>query len=218
MIEKCMKVVVDCDFSELMKDGELNSLCTQLMYGHSENKKSENPVKLIITGINSTKLQGRFKAHSAANWGVDMYPSLDQENLSANTKNYIDLFDKEKLVYLSADSENTLEKLEDDKIYIIGGIVDKNRHKNICFNKAKEQGIAHAKFPIKEHVNIGDYSTVLTVNQVLWVLLAVKKHDNDWKSALEETLPKRKKSKIKGKNAKDSMKAADQAKRHKSNH
>jgi tRNA (guanine9-N1)-methyltransferase len=33
------------------------------------------------------------------------------------------------LVYLSADAEEELETLAENEIYIIGGIVDKNRHK-----------------------------------------------------------------------------------------
>lgn len=64
-----------------------------------------------------------------------------------------------------ADSEHELESLDASKAYIIGGIVDRNRHKNLCLNKAKEQGIATARLPIGNHLKMLG-SSILTVNQV----------------------------------------------------
>ena len=54
---------------------------------------------------------------------------------------YIEFFQDRKadLVYLTADSPNELSELDSSKLYVIGGIVDRNRHKNICFNKAVSQ-------------------------------------------------------------------------------
>jgi tRNA (guanine9-N1)-methyltransferase len=38
-------------------------------------------------------------------------------------------WEKHKLVYLSADADEELETLAEDEVYIIGGLVDRNRYK-----------------------------------------------------------------------------------------
>ncbi len=45
------------------------------------------------------------------------------------TRSYLDCFSKDELVYLTADSNECIQELDERKIYIIGGLVDKNRHK-----------------------------------------------------------------------------------------
>jgi tRNA (guanine9-N1)-methyltransferase len=42
---------------------------------------------------------------------------------------YLDLFPKERIVYLTADSETVISDLNENDFYIIGGLVDRNRHK-----------------------------------------------------------------------------------------
>ena len=66
---------------------------------------------------------------------------LENWHISREQEPYIDVFQDRKadLVYLTADSPNELSELDSSKLYIIGGIVDRNRHKNICFCKAESQ-------------------------------------------------------------------------------
>lgn len=54
---------------------------------------------------------------------------INWKNIEFTSESYMDKFDEDSLIYLSADSDNIVDELEDDKVYIIGGIVDKNRHK-----------------------------------------------------------------------------------------
>lgn len=104
---------------------------------------------------------------------------------------------KENLVYLTADSENLITELDPSKIYLIGGIVDHNRHKLLTFNKATEQGIAHARLPIRESGVQLTTSCVLTVNHVMdiiarYLALGGGSKVETWKQALEEAIPERK--------------------------
>ncbi|PWN52552.1 hypothetical protein IE53DRAFT_378041 [Violaceomyces palustris] len=100
---------------------------------------------------------------------------------------------RKDVVYLTADTDDTIEELEEGKTYIIGGIVDRNRYKNICAKKADDLGLRKARLPI-DPVHLSGHMNsrqVLTVNQVVDILLGwVEK--KDWKLALERGLPKRK--------------------------
>jgi len=78
-------------------------------------------------------------------------------------KGYMDVFEKDKLVYLTSDSPNVLEAVTPDKYYIIGAIVDRNRLKGATYNQALEQGIATARLPIDEYLQMSTRK-VLTIN------------------------------------------------------
>jgi tRNA (guanine9-N1)-methyltransferase len=72
----------------------------------------------------------------------------------------------ENIVYLTADSPNVLESFDSTKTYVIGGLVDRNRHKSLCFDKAEQAGIQHAQLPISKYVDLNSRN-VLTINQGL---------------------------------------------------
>ena len=54
---------------------------------------------------------------------------LPKWQLNHGPGSYLDTFKQDELVYLTADSPNVLSELDPAKVYVIGGIVDRNRYK-----------------------------------------------------------------------------------------
>ena len=79
-----------------------------------------------------------------------------------------------RLVYLSADSPHTLTRLALDgsELYVIGGIVDRNRHKGLTLAKAEAAGIRHARLPLDGDASVSGCA-MLTTLHVFQILLHV---------------------------------------------
>jgi len=80
----------------------------------------------------------------------------------------------------------------------IGGIVDRNRFKNLTYHKASNQYIRTAKLPIQEYFHLTK-THILTVNHVYEILLNFSK-SNNWYDALKQVIPARKGLNIKNNN------------------
>ncbi|KAL7282698.1 hypothetical protein ACG7TL_004172 [Trametes sanguinea] len=98
---------------------------------------------------------------------------------------------QDTVVYLTADADDELTELKEGETYIIGGIVDHNRYKNLCLNKSKEHNIRSARLPIGTYLSELRTRKVLTVNQTFEILLKWV-DTRDWEQALYSVIPKRK--------------------------
>ncbi|KAM1009050.1 hypothetical protein FF1_005375 [Malus domestica] len=175
------KIVIDLEFSHLMTLAEINSLVQQIMYCYAVNKRCSKPGHLWLTGCKGEMGNALKKLPGFDNWIIEK-----------EDRSYIEALENEKqnLVYLTADSENVVNELDASKIYIVGGLVDRNRWKGITMKKAEEQGIQTAKLPIGNYLNMSS-SQVLTVNQVIEILLKYLE-TKDWKEAFFQVIPQRK--------------------------
>jgi tRNA (guanine9-N1)-methyltransferase len=120
-------------------------------------------------------------------------PSLEEDPTSENTVPAPK--PTPSIVYLTSDSPYTLESLSPNTSYIIGGIVDKNRHKGLCYHRACERGIPTAKLPIGEYMTMQSRS-VLAINHVVEIMLKWLL-TGDWGEAFLSVIPKRKEAKLK---------------------
>ncbi|EAN31414.1 tRNA (Guanine-1)-methyltransferase family protein [Theileria parva strain Muguga] len=174
-------IVIDCEFHSYASEKESKSLANQIMQSYGANKRAEKPFNLVICGIKPQSdldlALGRISG--TENWTCQLtYESLEN------------IYEPEKIVYLSADSEHVIEDLSPDEVYVIGGIVDRNRLNGITYNKARIIGSACKRLPIKEHIKLSG-SHVLSVNNCVEILLNYYQNRN-WELALKNTIPKRK--------------------------
>ncbi|KAH9906049.1 hypothetical protein F4778DRAFT_728622 [Xylariomycetidae sp. FL2044] len=106
------------------------------------------------------------------------------------------------IVYLTADSPYTIERLEPNISYVVGGIIDKNREKGLCYKIARERKVRTAKLPIGDYMVLQSRH-VLTTNQVMEIMLKWLEL-GDWGAAFMKVIPLRK-----GGTLKDGETAAD---------
>jgi tRNA (guanine9-N1)-methyltransferase len=200
-----IRIIIDFSFDNLMQEKEVKSMINQLALSYAINKKSNKPFKLTLFSISPTFKQLLEKINFN-NWIGIEYTTKDEEENSFehylkdlynnSTQNKLlsyEEFKKNKCIYLTADSENTIFKLDHDINYFIGGFVDRNRHKLMTLSKANKHGLNHAKLPIGEYINLKS-SKVLTVNHVFEILSSFHNQidEKNWESAFQSILPKRK--------------------------
>ncbi|KAJ2836490.1 tRNA (guanine(9)-N(1))-methyltransferase [Coemansia sp. 'formosensis'] len=177
------RIVIDMDFDDKMDDREIKSMCAQVQRCYAANRQAARYVDLHITQLHG-RCRQRFDSALAQHTG------WSPEHVKLDDKEYPELFPAEDLVYLTADSPNVIESLDESKVYIIGGLVDKNRYPRLTLDKAEKQGIAHAQLPIGQYVQMSTRK-IMTVNQIFEMLLRFIDVP-DWKAAFLDVIPARK--------------------------
>jgi len=174
-----IRIAIDLDFDTLMNDREIKSLAQQIMFSYGANQRAEKEFDLYLTTFKD-KIQKRMAILSGFNkWTIN-----------TTEKSYHEVFNKNELIYLTSESPNVITSLDPTKVYVIGGIVDHNRHKGITYLKAQEKGIQTGQLPISEFISIASRK-VLAVNHVFEILLKYTENP-DWEKAFLTVIPARK--------------------------
>ncbi|CAB4061942.1 TRMT10 [Lepeophtheirus salmonis] len=188
---KCkIGIILDMSWEHLMNQKDLGKSLKQIMRVYCINRRLPNPLKLHVTSFTSIVKKEMDKNEGYLNWDCEFHEA-----------HFMKAFESTKdLIYLSSESETVLETLQDNKFYIIGGLVDHNLHKGVCHEKAIELGIPTARLPISEYIKLKTRK-VLTIDQV-YNIIALVSEGKSWKDTLLEVLPERKRSCIHGKRRK----------------
>ncbi|KAI4241641.1 MAG: hypothetical protein L6R40_004474 [Gallowayella cf. fulva] len=206
--------VIDCDFDDIMRDGERTSLAAQVTRSYSENHKAPFRSHLFISSFGGllkqrfdTVLSGQHHSWKGVEFLEDDFAAAARQAAKVmktdrggklagafqpneNCNKDETTSSSGEVVYLTSDSPDTLTELKPYSTYIIGGIVDKNRHKGICYKRALDKGMKTAKLPIGDYMKMAS-RFVLATNHVVEIMLRWLEV-GDWGKAFTEVIPQRK--------------------------
>lgn len=205
--------LLDCDFDDLMMDKERKSLASQITRSYSDNSRARFRAHLVVSSFNKllkerfdtvlTKQYERWKGVTITEDDFVVAADAAQERMKHPKSGRLagvfgnkaeeektKLEEQGEIVYLTSDSPDTLTELKPYSTYIIGGLVDKNRHKGICYKRAVEKGIKTAKLPIGDFMQMSS-RYVLATNHVVEIMVRWLEL-GDWGLAFDRVIPKRK--------------------------
>lgn len=174
-------LLFDCGFNHTMTKQETKSCAKQLGYSFKQNRLHKRPFVIHLCNIDK----------DSALWTelVKAMPNIEKNFVKIHSGDILDVFPKEKLVYLSPNAEKTLKTFNSDDRYVVGAIVDKGNRKPLTLDKAGQLGIRSARLPLEEYVKFTSHKT-LTLDQMTNILLELKT-SQCWTEAFK-SLPTRK--------------------------
>ncbi|XP_062486029.1 tRNA methyltransferase 10 homolog B isoform X1 [Pezoporus occidentalis] len=175
------RLCVDLGVADCMTEKETSRLASQIRRLYGANRRAEKPFWLCLTEfvVGSLIYEECFR----------MNDGFSNYLMDTTQESYLDLFPVDSIVYLTPDSENVLEDIDPNKVYILGGLVDESIHKKLTLQRAQEQSLQTARLPIREYmvkaVNTKNYhSETLAINQV-FDILSTYYETRSWPAALK---------------------------------
>nr|CAG4646557.1 EOG090X0D3U [Macrothrix elegans] len=178
-------VVYDLGFDQNMTAAEQKNTAKQLMLAFVACREHEQPLPMHFCNVNVKS--GVFQQL------LKLVPTLhlDEFPITLSPKSYLDVFPKEKLIYLTPHCRTEMTEFDPDSIYIVGGIVDKSDSTPLSLAKAKKDNIRMEKLPLDRYLSFaGGSGKSLTLNAMMSILLELRMHGN-WQKALQ-FVPRRK--------------------------
>ncbi|XP_071428550.1 tRNA methyltransferase 10 homolog C [Pithys albifrons albifrons] len=176
-------LVFDMSFENEMSVREVANTVKQLVLSEGCNRRSLDPFHIHLCNFKDESLYHReFLKHYREAWSKLLITVTDQC--------YTEVFPKDKLIYLTADSPKVMKTFDHDKIYIVGSMVDKSIKRGVSLARAKRLGLETAALPLEKYLLWNTGAKNLTLDQMMHILLTLK-DTADWKKALE-FVPKRK--------------------------
>ncbi|KAK0405621.1 hypothetical protein QR680_018092 [Steinernema hermaphroditum] len=192
LVSKPPTIVFDCRFLPHLSMRGLNLTAMQLQYVISENRAKKEPWPMYFANCDfslSPELVKAKQKHLTA---------LDSPRVAVpeyTPKGITELFPRERIRYLSPNAEEELETIEDDDVFVIGGIVDRVVEHGIPLYASKEaaeaDGVRSVKLPLDKYVKWESGTKYLTLVAVMHILQDVYATRGDWPEVLRRHIPRR---------------------------
>ncbi|XP_066588714.1 tRNA methyltransferase 10 homolog A isoform X2 [Prorops nasuta] len=173
-----LTVTIDLSFDHLMIDKDIAKLIKQILRCYTLNRRASAPLQFSLTSFNGKSKKEMEKHNGYENWDVKFL-----------SDSYMSVYSKSKLIYLTSESENVIDSLHEDCVYVIGGLVDHNSQKGLCYKLAVENGIQHGRLPIDKFLYM-KARKVLTIDHVFEILKKITE-GKSWQEAFLQVLPER---------------------------
>lgn len=177
-------LVFDMSYDANMSRREMENTVSQMLKVEGLNRRATDPFHLHFCNVQP---DGPYQKELLKQYGAQTWEHL---LITSTKQQHVELFPREQLVYLTADSPNVLRTFDSSKVYIVGALVDRSPMSNLSLANAKRLKLATARLPLDEFLDWDLGSKNLTLDQMLNILLTMK-DTGKWQEALE-FVPKRK--------------------------
>ncbi|XP_068124540.1 tRNA methyltransferase 10 homolog C [Hyperolius riggenbachi] len=169
-------LIFDMAYDGYMSQKEMENTVSQLMICEGFNRKSDEPFH-----VHFCNLEPNGRSHKEL---VNRYKQAwDNLLVTSTEKSHVDIFPRDRLVYLTSDSPNVLKEFDHDKIYIIGAFVDKCQKTGVSLGHAKRLQLATARLPLDNFLKWDMGGKNLTLDQMISIMMTLK-DTGDWEKAL----------------------------------
>ena len=172
----------DCSFDHMMSQKQLHSLSDQLKDSMSANRRIDRPCHFMVFSPDESPLRAVLaRRHFADRWQPFVLTNQD-------------LMLRKRVIYLTSDSTDVLDEIEEGSTVVIGGLVDRNHHKGLTHRFALDKKIETRRLPLDSFRLKGCKLTCNQVAEILCLYLDLRDSglaaEPAWHESADKILPK----------------------------
>ncbi|CAF0881747.1 unnamed protein product [Adineta steineri] len=179
-------VLVDCGYEvDHARSKYTSKLVDQIEFFFANIHAYHSPSFVTLCNFATDgQLQQEFSRRQSQKRSINCFQTTEA--------NYLDLVDKENLIYLSPHSPYEMSEYNHNAVYIIGAIIDTGLGgRPISLAKAKRDNIKHQRLPLERYLKFGSNANrSLSLDKIYNILMALK-HGHSWADAFQ-AIPDRK--------------------------